>query len=301
MPAVEKRSLGVSGPEVTFLGFGALEIGRNWGLGEGAEVQRPDEAEAGRVLNAVLDMGVNLIDTASAYHASETRIGKSLSRRRDEYILATKCGEHSDEPRTYYDFSYRAISESINRSLELLQTDSVDLLQIHFGPDPHQVLDDGETVRAMKDAREAGKVKLLGASIGGDVARRCIESGNFDVMQIGYSMLDRSDEELIELCGQKGIGVLIRSGLGAGKLTGRVLSHLDDLDEDTRTRISAWLDLVGGDADLLTALALRFLHLNPHITSVLVGSKSVDHLRRNMELLQIDLSDELLERAVDVV
>ena len=301
MPTVEKRSLGEGGPEVTFFGFGALEIGRNWGLGEGAEVQRPDDAEAGRVLNAVLDLGVNLIDTASAYHASEARIGQSISSRRNEYVLATKCGEHSDEPRTYYDFSYRAISESIDRSLELLQTDCVDLLQIHFGPDPNRVLDDGETVRAMKDAREAGKVKLLGASIDGEVARRCIDSGDFDVMQIGYSLLNRSDERLIELCGQKGIGVLIRSGLGAGRLTRRVLSHLNDLDEETRTRISAWLDLVDGDADLLTAMALRFLNRNPHITSVLVGSKSIDHLQRNMELLQIDLSDDLLERAVAVV
>ena len=298
MPTLEKRRLGENGPEVTFLGFGALEIGRNWGLGEGAEVQRPDEEEAGRVLNAVLDIGVNLVDTASAYHASEARIGKSISRRRGEYVLATKCGEHNDEPRTYYDFSYRAIAESIDRSLDLLRTDCVDLLQIHFGPDPQKVVDDGETVRAMKEAREAGKVKLLGVSIGGEVGRQCAESGDFDVMQIGYSLLDRSDEELIEMCGQKGIGVLIRSGLGAGKLTGRVLSHLDDLDDRTRTKTAAWLDLVDGDGDMLTALALKFLHHNPNVTSVLVGSKRVEHLQRNAELLQADVSDELLKRAM---
>ena len=300
MAAIEKRRLGENGPEVTFFGFGALEIGRNWGLGEGAEVQRPDEAEAGRVLNAVLDLGVNLIDTASAYHASEARIGQAIRGRRGEFVLATKCGEHNDEPRTYYDFSYRAIAESIDRSLELLQTDCVDLLQIHFGPEPQRVVDDGETVRAMKDAREAGKVKLLGASIGGEVARRCIESGDFDVMQLGYSLLDQSDEGLIELCGRKGIGVLIRTGLGAGKLTPRVVSHLDDLDERTRAKISAWLELVGGDADLLTALALKFLHHNPHVTSVLVGSKNIEHLQRNIELLGADVSDELLQRALEV-
>ena len=300
MLGLEKRNLSENGPQVTFLGFGALEIGRNWGLGKGEEVQRPDEEEAGKVVNAVLDMGINLIDTASAYHASEARIGKFASQRRAEYVLASKCGEHSEEPRTYYDFSYQAIKESIDRSLDLLRTDCVDLLQIHFGPEPHKVLDEGETVAAMKEARDAGKVKLLGASIDGEVAQRCIESGDFDVMQLGYSLLSRGDEELVALCGQKGIGVLIRGGLGAGRLTPRVLPHLDELDEGTQQKIRAWLELVHGDAERLTALALKFLHGNPHVTSVLVGSKRPEHLRRNLELLDMELDAEILERAVAI-
>ena len=107
---------------------------------------------------------LNLVDTASAYHASEERIGLHISSRRSEYILASKCGEHSREPQTYYDFSYRAIADSIDRSLELLQTDRIDLMQIHFGPNPAKVLDDGETVVAMKDVQAAGKVTLLGGA-----------------------------------------------------------------------------------------------------------------------------------------
>ena len=124
------------------------------------------EAQAGIVLHGVLDLGVNLLDSARAYHRSEERIGKYVAQRRQAYVLATKCGEHSDEPHTYYDFSYRAISASIDLSLRLLQTEVIDVLQIHFGPEPEQILDDGETLRAMKDAREAGKVRFLGASPG---------------------------------------------------------------------------------------------------------------------------------------
>ena len=116
-------------------------------------------------------------------------------------------------------------------------------------------------------------------------------------MQLGYSLLSRGDEELVALCGQKGIGVLIRGGLGAGRLTPRVLPHLDELDEGTRKKIRAWLELVDSDAEKLTTLALKFLHGNPHVTSVLVGSKRVEHLRRNLELLELELDAEILERA----
>ena len=129
MSTIEKRNLGKTGYQATFLGFGALEIGRNWGLGSGKEVERPSEEIAGQALNAVLDVGINLVDTASAYHASEERIGKFISHRRSEYILASKCGEHNREPDTYYDFSYQAIKDSIDRSLNLLKTDCIDQRQ----------------------------------------------------------------------------------------------------------------------------------------------------------------------------
>jgi aryl-alcohol dehydrogenase-like predicted oxidoreductase len=282
------------------MGFGALEIGRNWGLGDGKEVERPPQEAAGQTLNAVLNLGINLIDTASAYHESERRIGMYLADRRSEYILASKCGEHSREPRTYYDFSYRAIVDSIDRSLELLRTDRIDLMQIHFGPEPDKVLDDGETVAAMKDARQAGKIVLLGASTGGHVARRCIDSGDFDVLQLGYSLLSRRDEALVNLCGERGIGVLIRGGLGAGRLTPRVLPHLDSLDEGTRAKITALLGLVDGDADLLVALALKFLHRNPSVTSVLAGTKNAEHVRKNLDMLELDMEESLIEQAIQV-
>ena len=300
MLGLEKRNLGNTGHQVTFLGFGALEIGRNWGLGEGREVERPSAEVAGQVLNTVLDLGINLIDTASAYHASERRIGATISGRRAEYILASKCGEHSREPQTYYDFSYQAIKDSIDRSLALLQTDTIDLMQIHFGPDPAKVLDDGETVAAMKAAQKEGKIKLLGASTGGEIAQRCIESGDFQVMQLNYSLLSRGDEALVKLCGRRGLGVLIRGGLGAGRLTPRVLPHLDNLDPDTRRKITAWLELVDGEADKLVTLALRFLYRNADVTSVLAGSKNVDHVRKNLELLELELDEELIEQAIQI-
>ncbi|MEV2932966.1 aldo/keto reductase [Paenibacillus larvae] len=297
---LEKRSIKRLGKEVTFVGFGALEIGRNWGLGSGTEVERPDEAGASEVLNGVLDAGINLIDTASAYHRSEERIGLFVSDRRNEYILASKCGEHNNEPHTYYDFTYKAVKESIDQSLIKLKTDIIDIMQIHFGPDPEEVLNRGETVAAMKDARKEGKIRFLGASIDGGLATRCIRSGDFDVMQMAYSLLDQGNKENIRLAHDKGMGVFIRSGLAAGKLTKRVIPHLGS-DFPEKEKVKKLLVLVDGDGDRLTELALNFLYNEPGVSSVLAGSKSLSHIKQNLELLARPLDQSLLDRALAIV
>lgn len=294
----EQRVLGSTGISVTRIGFGALEIGRNWGVGDETTRQRPEETEAGHVLNGVLDLGINLIDSARAYHRSEERIGATLAGRRNEYVLATKAGEHSNEPHTYYDFSYKAIANSIDLSLQLLNTELIDVLQIHFGPDPDKVLDEGETVRAMKDAREAGKVRFLGASPGNGQLDRCIESGDFDVLQVGYSLLDRGAHDLIAKAHDRGVGILIRSGLGGGWLTPRALAVSP---EKRPARVNALLDLVEGDADRLQALALAFLKSHSGISSILIGSKKLENVRRNVVLFEEEVAPGLLERALSLV
>ena len=217
-----------------------------------------------------------------------------------EYLLATKCGEHNREPDTYYDFSYDAIRRSIDESLGKLRTDVIDLMQIHFGPDPRKVLDDGETVAAMKDARAEGKIRFLGASTGGEIALRCIASGDFDVLQLEYSLTNRGDEPIVRLCGERGIGVLVRGGLAYGRLTARVIPHLESLNERERAGTKALLDLAGGDGRKLTALALQFLYRNPHVSSVLAGTRRAEHMKANLELVDLDLGAGVLEEAVRI-
>ncbi len=297
---LEKRILGNTGAAVTFLGFGALEIGRDWGLGSPEERKRPEDEEADDTLNSVLDLGINLIDTARAYHRSEERIGRYISHRRNEYFLASKCGEHSTEPSTYYDFSYEAVKSSIDLSLKTLKTDCIDLMQIHFGPEPERVLETGETLKAMQDARDQGKVKFLGASIYGQVAKDCIESGAFDVMQLDYSLLNTKDAELIELCGHKKMGVLLRGGLGYGRLTPRVMAHLDKETPSNHKKVKAFLELLGGDAQKLPALALLFIYENSYITSVLAGTRTASHVRTNINLLEESLDPGLLIKAKEI-
>lgn len=298
--SLQKRRIERMNQEVTFIGFGALEIGRDWGIGTEEEKRRPSEEEAGQVLNAVLDLGINLIDTASAYHRSEERIGKFISGQRDKYVLASKCGEHNNEPKTYYDFSYNAIKESIDRSLMLLNTDHIDVMQIHFGPDPQKVLDDGETVAAMKDAKKEGKIRFLGASIDGELAKRCILSDDFDVMQMDYSLLNQKNSENIQLAKERGMGVFIRGGLAYGRLTPRVKFLMSGEFQGKET-IGKLLHLVNDDADALTVLALQFLYRNEGISSVLVGTKNLNHLKANITSLDRPFDDELIEKATNIM
>jgi aryl-alcohol dehydrogenase-like predicted oxidoreductase len=295
MKGLEKRSFGKVDASVTFMGFGALEIGRDWGMGDKA---RPEEDVAIDVLNGALDAGITMIDTASAYHLSEARIGKGISSRRAGYFLASKCGEHSRESETYYDFSYAAISESVDRSLELLQTEQIDLMQIHFGPNAQQVVDDGETVRAMQDARAAGKTRLLGASCGGPIAEQCVDLGVFDALQVDYSLLNRRDEALIARCAELGMGVVIKGGVARGRLTPKVLDHLDTLDDNAKEKVTALLDLADGDGEQLMAIALNFLYQNNGVTSVLLGSKNLAHVQKNMELLEREIDKSLMDQAL---
>lgn len=298
--ALEKRALGQTGEEVTFLGFGALEIGRDWGLGSEEERQRPSDEGSEKILNTVLDLGINLIDTASAYHQSENRIGKYLKNRRKEYFLATKCGEHNREPETYYDFSYKAVKESIDRSLKLLNTDCIDLMQIHFGPDAEKALADGEVIQAMLEAKAEGKIRFLGASAWSKLAVQCIETGHFDVMQLAYNLLDPKDEHVITLCGEKNIGVLIRTGLAFGKLTPKGVQNLDSMGKNQADKIRALLELVDNDPKRLTSLALDFLYRNKDISSILMGTKNIDHMRENIDCLDHTFDNTIMQKALDI-
>ena len=294
----EKRPLGRTGLDTTLVGFGALEIGRDWGIGSAAQRSRPADDAAGETIRCVLGLGINLIDTASAYHRSEERIGMYAAGLRGEYILTTKCGEHNREPETYYDFSYDAVRRSIAQSLRLLRTDVIDVLQIHFGPEPGRVLDDGGCLRAMKEAQAAGQVRFLGASVNGPVLARCIASGDFDVVQVGYSLLDAGEEENIAEAARRGIGVLVRSGLGGGWLTA---SALRIPREERPPRVNVLLDLCGGDAARVTSLGLHFIAQIQGVASVLIGSKTCGNFRTAVEILESDPDVPLLRKAVSAL
>ncbi len=296
MSTLERRALCHGGPLVTVLGFGALEIGRDWGLGEGQRRRRPEAETAASVLHAVLDLGLNLIDTASAYHQSEARIGDAVHSRRSEFVLASKCGEHSSEPGTYYDFSHDAIRDSILRSRELLQTSVIDLMQIHFGPNPERVLDEGETVRAMREAQDAGHVRFLGASCPNHLATRCIRMGCFQVLQLDYSLLNRSAEQAIHEAHAAGIGVLLRGPLAGGWLTPRA-AETSAQNPAMQARLRPYLDLVGQDWARLTALGMAFCARHPGVSSMLVGTKSVEHLRANVQACREGVPADILEAA----
>jgi aryl-alcohol dehydrogenase-like predicted oxidoreductase len=150
------RTLGRTGLQVSELGFGALEIGRHWPYWrkDKPDFGFPREVEAVKVIHAAYDSGINFFDTAPAYYKSEEFLGKALRDRRHKVYLATKCGEWFDGERSVYNYSASETMKFVDESLRLLQTDYIDLLQIHSAS--LEVVQSGETLSAMKKAKEQG-------------------------------------------------------------------------------------------------------------------------------------------------
>ena len=193
--AIPTRPLGRTGVVVTALGYGAMELR---GGPRGPEIE---DDEAGRLLNALLDGGVNLIDTSIDYGRSEELIGRYLADRRDEFFLASKCGCMLELPPDAlppfpHDFSAANVRAGVEQSLRRLRTDRLDLLQVHMSPSGEE-MEAGGTIEAMVALRDEGKVRFLGMSGTLPNLPEHIAMGVFDVFQIPYSAVQREHEELI--------------------------------------------------------------------------------------------------------
>ena len=213
--SIETRPLGRTGVDVTILGYGAMELR---GQRRGPAI---DDEEAGRLLNAVLDGGINIIDTAIDYGRSEELIGRYVGGRRDEYFLASKCGCLRGDPPPGatppfpHDYSAENIRAGTEQSLRRLGTDRLDLLQVHMSPSRTQMEADG-TVETLIALRDEGKVRFIGMSGILPNLPDHIAMGVFEVFQIPYSAVQREHEDLITAAAAAGAGTLIRGGAARG-------------------------------------------------------------------------------------
>jgi aryl-alcohol dehydrogenase-like predicted oxidoreductase len=285
---IETRPLGRTGVDVTILGYGAME------LRGGPRGPAIDDEDAGRVLNAVLDGGVNLIDTAIDYGRSEELIGRYLASRRDEYFLASKCGcllgdpPQGATPPFPHDYRAANIRAGTEQSLRRLGTDRLDLLQVHMSPSRSE-MDAGQTVETMQALRDEGKVRFIGMSGILPNLPDHLAMGVFDVFQIPYSVVQREHEELITAAAAAGAGTLIRGGAARGGPSedkGWSQGPLGLAQGEGQRRWEAsGLDELIGDMGRLE-FVLRFTLSHPDLSSTIVGTSSVDHLRSNLAVAE---------------
>ena len=259
--------LGRTGQEVTRLGFGAMEIR---GAPRGRAVT---DEQAETILNAVLDAGITFIDTARSYGLSEGYIGSYIAGRRSEYFLATKGGRYqAGETDWTQEHLYRGVEESLQR----LQVDYVDTLQLH-SPTVEEV-ERGNLVAGLRKLREQGKVRWLGNSTRLPDLPTFLEWGVFDVFQIPYSALERTHEDLITKAAEAGIGTVIRGGVakgepGAGRGSAEVWRKFEE----------ASLDELREAGESRTSFMLRFTLTHPHVHTIIVGTQRPEHLRENVQ------------------
>jgi aryl-alcohol dehydrogenase-like predicted oxidoreductase len=212
--ALMTRPLGGTGADVTILSYGAMELRGRPG---GPEIADED---AGRLLNALLDSGINLIDTSPDYGRSEELIGIYIGHRRNEFFLASKCGCPLEVPANAppphpHDYSPGNVRAGVERSLRRLRTDYLDLVQVHMSPSK-ATLEENSTVETLKDLQAEGKARFIGMSGILPNLPDHIAMGVFDVFQIPYSAVQRDHEALITEAADAGAGTFIRGGAARG-------------------------------------------------------------------------------------
>ena len=215
------RPLGRTGLSVSPVSFGAFKIGRNRGIKYPSPYPLPTDAQADRLLNAALDAGVTLIDAAPAYGASEARVGRFLSHRREEFTLCTKVGERwgvdpAGEPVSRYDYSRTAVFSSVVRSLRTLKTEAIDLLLIHSDGRDAWIQNETDAVETLLDLKRRGLCRFVGLS--GKTPRGCARALDWaDAVMVEYHADDVSHGAVMAEAARRGVGVLVKKALAAGR------------------------------------------------------------------------------------
>ncbi|MGH9302875.1 MAG: aldo/keto reductase [Acidimicrobiales bacterium] len=315
------RTLGSTGIQVSPYCLGAMMFGK-WG--------NPDHDDSVRIINKALDAGINFIDTADVYSQGESEeiVGKALRTRRDSVVLATKVhgrmGESTEDPNRQGN-SRRWITHEVDQSLRRLQTDYIDLYQVHR-PDPRTGI--AETLSVLSDLVRAGKVRAIGSSTFPAEAiveaqwaaeRCCLE--RFTCEQPPYSLLARGIEaSVLPTCDRYSMGVIAWSPLGGGWLTGRYRKDREiDMSTGRASRIPARFDpgLPGNQQKLdvveelitladksgvsITHLAIAFVIAHPAVTSAIIGPRTMDQLDDLLAGAELSLDDDMLDQIDKIV
>jgi aryl-alcohol dehydrogenase-like predicted oxidoreductase len=307
------RTLGRTGVQVSTLALGAMNFG---------SIGRTTQDEATAIVDAALNAGINLIDTADMYGRgdSEEMVGKAISGRRDDIVLATKATMPMSEERNHQGSSRRWLVTELENSLRRLGVDHVDLYQMHRW-DP--TTSDEETLSALTDLQRAGKIRYFGSStfpayrvVQAQWAAREHHLSRYVTEQPGYSILQRSIEShVLPVTAEYGLGVLAWSPLASGWLSGAIREgreittsrstlmpgRFDTTVPANRAKMDAveQLATVADQAGLsLIQLALGFVTAHPAVTSAIIGPRTLDHLHSQTAAADTVLSADVLD-AID--
>jgi aryl-alcohol dehydrogenase-like predicted oxidoreductase len=308
---VPTRKLGTNGPALTEIGFGAWAIGGPWKYGWGKQ----DDDEAVAAINTALETGVNWIDTAAAYGLghSEELVARALLGRRERVFVATKGGiVWDDKQRVKLSIQPSSLKREFENSLRRLNTDYIDLYQIHWPDNSTPVESAWEVLLKLK---QDGRARFVGVS-NFDVPqlKKCLKLGPVDSLQPPYCLVKRRAEmEILPFCLEKGIGVVAYSPMMSGLLTGTF--DPSRLAADDWRRGSAWfkepllgkaLGLVRELAPLaekhgrtVGQLAVAWVLKNPAVSAAIVGARRPAQVGETMEgagwVLSEDESKEISE------
>jgi aryl-alcohol dehydrogenase-like predicted oxidoreductase len=304
------RTLGRTGIKVSPYALGAMMFGA---------MGNPDHDDAIRIIGKALDAGINFIDTADAYSRGESEeiVGQALKGRRSQVVLATKVHLPMGDDPNQRGNSRRWIMTAVENSLRRLQTDYIDLYQIHR-PDPDTDIE--ETLSALSDLIHSGKVRVIGSSAmpASDIVeaqwvaeRRGLE--RFRTEQPAYSILNRGIEaEVLPVAQRYGMGTLVWSPLAKGMLTGRIrkgqqtdlrrAAMLTSFSDERRLDVVEQIIPLAEKAGLpMTHLAMAFAIAHPGVTSAILGPRTMEQFDDLLAGVDVTLTDEVLDRIDEIV
>ncbi|MEU4558701.1 aldo/keto reductase [Actinoplanes sp. NPDC023936] len=310
---MQYRTLGRTGVQVSTLVLGAMNFGK---------IGNTTQAEATAIVDAALDAGINMIDTADMYGTgdSEEMVGKAIAGRRDDIVLATKAAMPMSDERNHQGSSRRWLMTALDNSLRRLGVDHVDLYQVHRW-DPRT--SDEETLSALTDLQRAGKIRSFGSStfpayriVQAQWASATNHLSRYATEQPSYSILQRGIEaHVLPATQEYGMGVLAWSPLASGWLSGAVRAgreitthrsavlpgRFDLTTAANQARLEAVEQLaeLADDAGLtLIQLALGFVTAHPAVTSAIIGPRTLDHLHSQLAAADTVLPAHVLD-AID--
>jgi hypothetical protein len=283
---MERRQLGKTDVQVSVLGFGGAEIGFEGVTAETVE----------RLLKSALDAGLNVIDTGECYEGSEDLIGKTVSDRRGDYYLFTKCGH----PRGVgsEDWSASSLLESIERSLRRLRTERLDLIQLHSCSET--VLRKGDAIAALQTAREKGYARYIGYSGDSVAARYAVECGAFDTLQTSINIADQEAIDLtLPLAREKQMGVIVKRPIAnaAWKENHKPIDSYHHAYWDRLNKLHyEFIRLLPLEESI--AHALRFTLSVPGVHTAIVGTTKPERWLENARLVEAGLLKEAEFRTI---
>ena len=260
--------------QVSVLGFGGSEIG----------YENASRETVAKLLNSALDAGLNVIDTAECYEGSEELIGATVGNRRNDYYLFTKCGH----PRGIgsEDWSIPSLLESIERSLERLQTDHIDLIQLHGCSE--SILRKGDVISALQTAQEKGYSRYIGYSGDSVAAKYAVESGAFDTLQTSINIADQEALDLtLPLARERQVGVIAKRPIAnaAWKEEHKPIESYHHVYWDRLQKLQ--YDFIrAGPLEKSIAHALRFTLSVPGVHTAIVGTSNPGRWSQNAKMIE---------------
>jgi len=289
---MKKNKLGTSGLEASQIALGCMSLPED-----------PKAAQA--IIDEAIDHGINYFDTADFYGKgkNEQLVGKALGKRRGDIILASKVGNQwsTDSDEVQWNPGKQYIKTQIHHSLRRLQTDYLDLYQLHGG----MITDNSEeTIQAFEELKQEGLIRAYGiSSIRPNVIRRFLDNSDISSIMMQYSLLDRRPEEFLKTIGETGRSVVARGSLAKGLLTAEGISRAQKMGTYLQYNESSLLDTLNKFSrihDSVHALAIHAVLSNSTVAAAVTGASSPEQLRETLDAYETNVSPEQIEQAKQV-